>query len=192
MSDRTFKRLDTFHNKLKQVEADTLWKITEYEKLLDLRPTMQYVKSAMQEEAKNAIMEARIYTDEEISKIKMLSGRGTGRGGGGDSDLMELIKDNKDQADDSIEKLLKSVKELQTQQKKTEKDLTALCIEKETGLQKQIDEIKALSAKLEDESKAIRVDLEDIKVFGGESIPKDGQLSVSPRGSALGVRKSTS
>ena len=115
LSDRTLKRLDAFDNKLKQVEADTLWKITEYEKLLDLRPTMQYVKSAIADEARNAITEARVYTDEEISKIKALSGRGTGRGTGrgeNNSDLLELINENKEQSDDSIEKLTKSLKEL--------------------------------------------------------------------------------
>ena len=111
LSDRTLRRLDAFDSKLKQVEADTLWKIKEYEKLLDLRPTMQYVKSAIADEARNAITEARVYTDEEISKIKALSGRGTGRGENS-SDLLELINENKEQSDDSIEKLTKSLKEL--------------------------------------------------------------------------------
>ena len=78
LSDRTLKRLDTFENKLKKVEADTYWKISEYEKLLEARPTLQYVKSAIAEEAREAICEARIYTDAEIAKIKL---KGAGVGG---------------------------------------------------------------------------------------------------------------
>ena len=53
---------------------------------------MHHVKSAIADEVKNAIIEARVYTDEEISKIKATSSRGgTGRGGN-NQDLMELIK----------------------------------------------------------------------------------------------------
>lgn len=63
LSDRTLKRLDGFESKLKKVEADTYWKISEYEKLLEARPTLQYVKSAIAEEARNALVESRIYTD---------------------------------------------------------------------------------------------------------------------------------
>ena len=63
LSDRTLRRLDGFESKLKKVEADTYWKISEYEKLLEARPTLQYVKSAIAEEARNALVESRIYTD---------------------------------------------------------------------------------------------------------------------------------
>ena len=63
LSDRTLKRLDGFESKLKKVEADTYWKISEYEKLLEARPTLQYVKSAIAEEARNALVESRVYTD---------------------------------------------------------------------------------------------------------------------------------
>ena len=47
LTKKTEKRLDGFEVKLKEVEANTFWKIKDYEKLLEARPTMQYVKSAV-------------------------------------------------------------------------------------------------------------------------------------------------
>ena len=38
LNNRTNVRLEKFDSKLRQVEADTVWKITEYEKLLEMRP----------------------------------------------------------------------------------------------------------------------------------------------------------
>ena len=35
LSNKTEKRLDVFDKNLKQVEADTYWKIKDYEKLLE-------------------------------------------------------------------------------------------------------------------------------------------------------------
>lgn len=43
MSKKTDKRLVKFDEELKRVEADTLWKIKDYEKLLEQRPTLKYV-----------------------------------------------------------------------------------------------------------------------------------------------------
>lgn len=40
IASKTEKRLDQFDSKLKEVEANTFWKIKDYEKLLEARPTM--------------------------------------------------------------------------------------------------------------------------------------------------------
>ena len=47
MIKKSDKRLAETELKLKDVEANTLWKIKDYEKLLEARPTIAYVKSAM-------------------------------------------------------------------------------------------------------------------------------------------------
>ena len=70
LTTKTDKRLDLFDKQLKEVEANTYWKIKDYEKLLEARPTMQYVKAAVQEEGKNIYVKSRIYTDECIEKMK--------------------------------------------------------------------------------------------------------------------------
>ena len=70
LSDKTERRLDSFDAALKKVEADTYWKIKDYEKLLEMRPTMQYVKSTIAEECRETLIKARIYTDDEIEKLK--------------------------------------------------------------------------------------------------------------------------
>ena len=59
-----------FDKQLKEVEANTYWKIKDYEKLLEARPTMQYVKSAVQDEGRNIFIKSRVYTDECIEKLK--------------------------------------------------------------------------------------------------------------------------
>ena len=70
LSAKTERRLDAFDTALKKVEADTLWKIKDYEKLLEARPTLQYVKSAMSEEGRDIFVRAKVYTDDELKKIK--------------------------------------------------------------------------------------------------------------------------
>ena len=70
LTKKTEKRLDGFEVKLKEVEANTFWKIKDYEKLLEARPTMQYVKSAVQDECRQALLKSRAYTDEEIQLLK--------------------------------------------------------------------------------------------------------------------------
>ena len=50
LTRKTDKRLDKFDVDLKKVEADTYWKIKDYEKLLELRPTLNAVHEAMAEE----------------------------------------------------------------------------------------------------------------------------------------------
>ena len=67
---KTDRRLDKFEQDLKQVEADTYWKIKDYEKLLEARPTLQYVRSAMEEEGRSVLIKSRVYTDEELLKLK--------------------------------------------------------------------------------------------------------------------------
>ena len=52
------------------MEADTYWKIRDYEKLLAERPTLNYVRSAMEEEGRNVFGKARVYVDDEVEKIK--------------------------------------------------------------------------------------------------------------------------
>ena len=191
LSDRTLKRLDGFESKLKKVEADTYWKISEYEKLLEARPTLQYVKSAIAEEARNALVESRIYTDQEIAKINKEVGTGGG-GGGNNSELTEIVNEFSEKTDTSIDHLTKKLNELEALQKKTDGDLRGLITQKETGLQKQIDEIKALSDKLAEELKALQIDVEGMKEVGEVTIGKDGNPTISARGSAGDVRKSTS
>jgi len=66
LTKKTDKRLSVFDTKLKEVEANTFWKIKDYEKLLEARPTMQYVKSAITDEFRSILVKARVYTDEEI------------------------------------------------------------------------------------------------------------------------------
>ena len=44
MMQKTEKRIDKFDEQLKKVEADTYWKIKDYGKLLEARPTLHYVK----------------------------------------------------------------------------------------------------------------------------------------------------
>lgn len=56
------------------MEANTFWKIKDYEKLLEARPTMQYVKSAINDEVRQFLIKARVYTDDEIQKIKDAEG----------------------------------------------------------------------------------------------------------------------
>ena len=193
LSDRTLKRLDGFESKLKKVEADTYWKISEYEKLLEARPTLQYVKSAIAEEARNALVESRIYTDQEIAKIEKGVATGGGGGGGDNSELTEIFNEFSEKTDGSIDHLTKKINELEALQKKTDGDLRGLITTKETGLQKQIDEIKALSDKLSEELKALQIDVEGMKEVGGEvTIGKDGNPTISARGSAGDIRKSTS
>lgn len=70
LTKKTEKRLDGFEVKLKEVEANTFWKIKDYEKLLEARPTMQYVKSAVQDECRQTLLKGRAYTDEEIQLLK--------------------------------------------------------------------------------------------------------------------------
>ena len=70
LTDKTDRILDAFDAALKKVEADTYWKIKDYEKLLEMRPTMQYVKSTIAEECRETLIKARIYTDDEIEKLK--------------------------------------------------------------------------------------------------------------------------
>ena len=67
---KTERRLDNFDKALKQVEADTYWKIKDYEKLLEMRPTMNHVRQAMEEEGRNFLVAGRQYTDDEINKLK--------------------------------------------------------------------------------------------------------------------------
>ena len=67
---KTEKRLDNFDKALKQVEADTYWKIKDYEKLLEMRPTMNHVRQAIEEEGRNFLVAGRQYTDHEIEKLK--------------------------------------------------------------------------------------------------------------------------
>ena len=55
---------------MKLLEADTLWKIKDFEKLLESRPTLGYVKSAMIDEGREILIKARVYTDEELAKMK--------------------------------------------------------------------------------------------------------------------------
>ena len=55
---------------MKQVEADTYWKIKDYEKLLELRPTLTFVKSAMVDECHQVFARSRTYTDENVVKLK--------------------------------------------------------------------------------------------------------------------------
>ena len=43
LSQKTTSQLDKFDGDLKQVEIDTYWKIKDYEKLLEQRPTLKYV-----------------------------------------------------------------------------------------------------------------------------------------------------
>ena len=56
---KTERRLDNFDKALKQVEADTYWKIKDYEKLLEMRPTMNHVRQAMEEEGRNFLVAGR-------------------------------------------------------------------------------------------------------------------------------------
>ena len=67
---KTERRLDNFDKALKQVEADTYWKIKDYEKLLEMRPTMNHVRSAIEDEGRNFLVAGRQYTDDEITKLK--------------------------------------------------------------------------------------------------------------------------
>ena len=59
-------------------------------------------------------------------------------------------------------------------------------------MQKQIDEIRALSDKFSEELKAMQAEIEEMKAAGELTIPKDGQASISARGSVNEARKSTS
>ena len=93
LSIKTDKRLDDFEFKLAKVEADTKWKIIEYEKLLEARPTLQYVKSAMDEVARNALTEARVYTDGELAKIKP----------GNENNITEIFNAFKETTEDAME-----------------------------------------------------------------------------------------
>jgi len=74
LTHKTERRLDEFDAALKKVEADTYWKIKDYEKLLEARPTLQYVKSAMAAEGREIFVKARLYTDDEILKLKTSAG----------------------------------------------------------------------------------------------------------------------
>jgi len=44
LSRKTDKRLVTFDEDLKKLECDTVWKIKDYEKLLEARPTLTFVR----------------------------------------------------------------------------------------------------------------------------------------------------
>lgn len=71
LTKKTERRLDQTETELKRVEADTYWKIKDYENLLAARPTLQYVRSAMEEEGRNVFIRARVYVDEELEKLKL-------------------------------------------------------------------------------------------------------------------------
>ena len=109
---------------------------------------------------------------------------------GGSTDISDIFKEFQERTENSIESLETQITDINTLQKKTESDLRALILEKEAGLQKQIDEMKAASEKITEEVKTMAFDVEDIKAVQDGSIPKDGQASVSPRGSVSGARKS--
>ena len=70
LNRKTETRLENSDKALKLLEADTLWKIKDFEKLLEARPTLHYVKSAMADEGRTILVNARVYTDEEIKKMK--------------------------------------------------------------------------------------------------------------------------
>ena len=103
-----------------------------------------------------------------------------------------MFNEFSEKTDDSIENLTKQINDLKTLQQKTEGDLRGLITDKEKGLQKQIDEIRALSNRLSEEFKVLQVDMEELKAIGELTLPKDGQPSVSARGSIQDIRKSTS
>lgn len=71
LTKKTERRLDQTETELKRVEADTYWKIKDYENLLAARPTLQYVRSAMEEEGRNVFIRARVYVDDELEKLKL-------------------------------------------------------------------------------------------------------------------------
>ena len=70
LTKATDARLDQFDKSLKLLEADTVWKIKDFEKLLETRPTLQYVKSAMSDATRDVLIKARCYTDDELNKMK--------------------------------------------------------------------------------------------------------------------------
>ena len=74
LSNKTEKRLDVFDKNLKQVEADTYWKIKDYEKLLEQRPTTTFVKKMCADEGRGFMIKCRDYTDEEIKKLNESAG----------------------------------------------------------------------------------------------------------------------
>ena len=85
LNKKTDRRLESIEAQQLKIEKETKWKIIEYEKLLQARPTMPHMKSLVEEGSRNAQMEARVYTDAEIAKIK------SGGGGGGDNNMMEIF-----------------------------------------------------------------------------------------------------
>lgn len=106
LTKRTYNRLDKFDKKLTRVEADTVWKINEYEKLLEARPTLQYVKSAMVEEARNVLCDARVYTDTEFAKLKaMLANLGTASSAGVSGDFLDEFSEFKEKTESTIDSL---------------------------------------------------------------------------------------
>ena len=73
LSRKTDKRLVTFDEDLKKLECDTVWKIKDYEKLLEARPTLTFVRQAITEESREILMKSKVYTDDEISTLRMSS-----------------------------------------------------------------------------------------------------------------------
>lgn len=71
MSKNTEKQIAKFELQIKKLEADTIWKIKDYETLLEQRPTMILVKQQIHEAGLETIESAANYTNEEINKLKV-------------------------------------------------------------------------------------------------------------------------
>ena len=87
LTEKTEARLGAADKAIREVEANTLWKIRDTERLLTARPTLQYVQSAIADEAREALVAARVYTDEQFAKVK----QGGGGGGGADGDMVQAF-----------------------------------------------------------------------------------------------------
>jgi hypothetical protein len=74
ISKRTDESCSDLEKKLNELELNTLWKIKDYEKLLEQRPTQIFVEEELQKAVHSVKSQANRYTDIEIEKYKNSEG----------------------------------------------------------------------------------------------------------------------
>ena len=69
INKKTEKAIDTLSSELKDVETNTYWKIKDYEKLLEQRPTLTFIEDYCSDLDNKMLKAAQNYTNEEIEKL---------------------------------------------------------------------------------------------------------------------------
>ena len=69
INTKTQNGLDSLSQKLKDVETNTYWKIKDYEKLLEQRPTLTFIEDFCKDLDDKILKSSVKYTNEEIEKL---------------------------------------------------------------------------------------------------------------------------